>query len=139
MKGISRGVLILMAMGCVGVPMAWTDESTSTPAGTDQVDTLMSRYNLNPAIEKLGRGVSNVCFGGLEIPLNIHKRYALSNTGASYVTGTVYGLVKGLARTGVGAYETLTFLIPIPEDFKPILPTLEYFDRSTKRAPLPLE
>jgi len=47
--------------------------------------------------------------------------------------------VKGAVRTAVGAYETVTFFLPYPEEFAPILPTLEYYQHSTKRKPLPLE
>ncbi len=91
------------------------------------------------AFEKLGRGVSNFLGGWLEIPLGIHKRYATSDTAGSLFTGTAVGAFKGLVRTGVGAYETVTFFLPYPEDFAPILPTLEYFQHHTRRKPLPLE
>jgi len=99
----------------------------------------MGRHNLHPAFEKLGRGLSNALGGWLEIPLTIHRRYATSDTGASFFTGAAHGLFRGLVRTGVGIYETATFFLPYPEHFAPILPTLEYFQRTTRRERLPLE
>lgn len=105
----------------------------------DKVDEAISRYNLHPAFEKLGRGLSNTLFGFLEIPLNIHERYSVSDTAGSWLTGAAYGTFKGFVRTGVGLYEVVSFPLPYPEDFAPILPTLDYFRQSPKRRPLPLE
>lgn len=95
--------------------------------------------NLHPAFVKLGRGVSNIAGGWLEIPLNLDQRYAPQDTGASIVTGAIVGVVRAVVRTGVGAYETATFLLPIPRRYAPILPTLEYFKKSEWRKPLLLE
>jgi hypothetical protein len=39
----------------------------------------------------------------------------------------------------VGLYEAVTFFLPYPENFAPILPTLPYFEKNKKRRPLPLE
>ena len=105
----------------------------------DRVDALMTRHNLHPAFEKLGRGVANFFLGWTEIPLNVHKRYQTSDTGSSFMTGIAHGLFKGIVRTGVGAYEAMTFFLPYPENFAPILPTLDYFQQQTKRKRLPLE
>jgi len=108
--------------------------------GSDEVDQLMARYNLHPAFEKLGRGVANTLGGWLEVPLNVQKRYTVEDTGSSFFTGLAIGATKGLVRTVVGLYETVTFFLPYPEDYVPILPTLEYFKRAdTRRQPLLLE
>ena len=131
------GVLVLCGMGLT--PGVWAQPNATATGGGDQVDALIGHYNLHPAIEKLGRGVTNALGGWLEIPLNIHKRYAAHDSAASLVTGAVYGTIKGVVRTGVGVYEAVTFFLPYPENFAPILPTLEYFDRSPNRESLPLE
>ena len=34
---------------------------------------------------------------------------------------------------------TATFFLPYPEDFAPILPTLEYYKQGERHRPLPLE
>ncbi len=109
------------------------------PAATDKTDELLLRYNLYPALGKLGRGVGNALGGWLEFPLNIQKHYTKADTAASLFTGAAVGLVKGAIRTGVGVYETITFFIPYPEEYAPILPTLEYFKRSEPRKELLLE
>jgi len=132
------GLGLTLALGLSSARAADTPNA-STASSKDQVDELMTRYNLHPAFEKLGRGLSNAFGGWLEVPYNIDKHYAPGDTGGSFFTGTAHGLFKGLVRTGVGLYETVTFFLPYPEDYAPILPTLEYFKHNTKRKPLPLE
>ncbi len=139
---MAGGRLLMISAGLVlwlGAPLAWTDDTMSAPPPQDRVDDLMGRYNLHPAFEKLGRGVANTLCGWLELPLNIQKRYSANDTGGSFFTGAAHGLFKGIVRTGVGVYETVTFFLPYPENFAPILPTLEYFQKTPKRQPLPLE
>ena len=131
--------LALILVVCASTPPSWAREASSTQEPQDRVEDLMTRYNLHPAFGKLGRGVSNVLGGWLEIPLNIHTHYTPTDAGASFCTGLVYGLFKGVVRTGVGAYEAATFFLPYPEQYAPILPTLEYFKPSSKRESLPLE
>ena len=105
----------------------------------DPVDATLTRYNVHPALNKLGRGASNFTMGWLEIPLGIHQHKSARDTGGSFFTGIIYGVVKGATRTGVGLYEMVTFLLPYPEDFAPVLPTLEYFRKDTGRERLPFE
>jgi len=129
----------LIILGCVlgaGAPAAWADQPPAA-GQPDRVDEVMGRYNLHPAFAKLGRGLSNTLGGWLEIPLNLHQRYSTTDTAGSLFTGAISGVFKGLVRTGVGAYETVTFFLPYPEDFAPILPTLPYFQREPKERPLP--
>jgi putative exosortase-associated protein (TIGR04073 family) len=93
----------------------------------DPADAFMLQHNLYPACAKLGRGVTNTLMGWLEVPQNIQKYYLPNDAGTSVFTGAAVGLVKGTIRTGVGVYETVTFLIPYPEHYAPILPDLDYF------------
>ncbi len=123
---------LLMAGGSAG----WADHPPAS-GQPDRVDEVMGRYNLHPAFAKLGRGLSNALGGWLEIPLNLDQRYSASDTAGSLFTGVAYGLFKGLVRTGVGAYEMVTFFLPYPEGFAPILPTLPYFQQETKQRPFP--
>ena len=135
--------IILGVVGLMGVsaqiPCGWAESDLSPYHGQDQVDQLLGRYNLHPAFDKLGRGLSNALGGWLEIPLNVGKRYSTSDTGASFFTGLAHGVFKGVVRTGVGLYETATFFLPYPEEFAPILPTLQYYQKEPKRPPYPLE
>ena len=139
MTPVRRIVVIGLCTIWVGASTGWSDPPPPSPPAQDRVDEVMGRYNLHPAFAKLGRGLSNALGGWLELPLNIHKRYAANDTGASLFTGMAYGLFKGLVRTGVGVYETATCFLPYPENYAPILPTLEYFQRHTKRKPLLFE
>ena len=139
MKAAHRWMVSGMLALCLGTPLARSQDSPSRPRGQDRVEEVMGRYNLHPSFEKLGRGLSNALGGWLEIPLNIDQRYSKSDTGGSLFTGLAYGIFKGAVRTGVGVYETVTFFLPYPENFAPILPTLEYFQKTTKRKPFTLE
>ncbi len=136
-RWMALGLLFAMAVASSAVR---ADEAATAPSGgQDRVDEMMGRYNLQPAFDKLGRGVSNALFGWLEVPVNIDKRYSMSDTAGSWLTGAGIGVVKGVVRTGVGVYEAVTFFLPYPENFAPILPTLPYFQKTGKRKPLPLE
>ena len=139
MRAMSRWLMLGIMLCSAGAADVRAEYNEPTIGGQDRVDAMMSRYNLGPAFTKLGRGVSNFFLGWLEIPLNVHKRYTTSDTVGSGLAGTAVGIFKGAVRTGVGLYETVTFFLPLPENFEPILPTLEYFQQHTKRKPLPLE
>lgn len=105
----------------------------------DLTDEMMGRYNLHPLVNKLARGTSNLVGGWLEVPLNVQKRYDENDTVVSLLTGTGIGMVKGVVRTGVGLFEMLTFWLPYPPRYGPILPTLEYYKRKRPRRELLLE
>ena len=94
---------------------------------------------MHPALAKLGRGASNFTMGWLEIPLNVHKHKSTRDTAGSFFTGLFTGVARGVARTGIGLYEMVTCWFPYPEDFAPIVPTLDYFRKDTDREPLPWE
>ena len=80
-------------------------------------------------LTKLGRGLANLTFGWLEVPQNLDNGYAQrpDDVATGLFTGVAAGLVKTVQRTGVGAYETLTFWLPLPAEYEPILPPLKYF------------
>ena len=139
MRVRGRWMVLCVVTFCVGAVLARASDAPPMTPQQDQVDELMGRYNLHPAFEKLGRGAANLLGGWLEVPLNIHTHMAKSDMAGSFFTGLAHGLFKGVIRTGVGAYETVTFFLPYPENFAPILPTLAYFQQSTRREPLPLE
>jgi putative exosortase-associated protein (TIGR04073 family) len=73
------------------------------------------------ALRKLGRGFANVLFGIVEVPNQITKVTAEQGGGA----GTTYGVGKGLGRwlwrEVVGVYEVVTFPIPLPKGYRPIM------------------
>jgi putative exosortase-associated protein (TIGR04073 family) len=74
----------------------------------------------NP-LRKLGRGFANIFFGVVEVPNQYTK--AVSDHGGA--AGVTYGLPKGfvrwICREFVGVYEVVTFAVPVPKGYKPVM------------------
>ncbi len=89
--------------------------------------TLTSPAYCDTALKKLGRGLCNIVTAPVEITHQISK---VSNTDGP-MAGLSYGTLKGVLMTGVravvGAYEVVTFPIPMPRHYKPILTEPEFF------------
>ena len=84
--------------------------------------------------EKLGRGIINTATGWVEIPKQIVQQKQETNGWDAATKGFAKGLVHAFARTAVGAYEIITFPIPVPEGYRPILtPEFVTSDRHTAR------
>ena len=79
-------------------------------------------------IHKAGRGLTNVLTCWIEVPKNFHLGTQEDNP----VFGAGWGLVKGLGlgatRLVVGAYEAVTFPVPIPKDYASPYEGLELSD-----------
>ena len=92
--------------------------STANIAATAFCDT---------AVTKLGRGLANILTFPLEVPEQISR---VNNANGPFAASTV-GVLKGLGcaagRVCVGIFETATFMIPFPDDYKAILNDPEYF------------
>jgi putative exosortase-associated protein (TIGR04073 family) len=67
----------------------------------------------NPA-RKIGRGITNVGLGALEIPMKIYDVNEEEGGVAAITYGTFLGLGYCIARECVGITELVTFLIPLP-------------------------
>jgi putative exosortase-associated protein (TIGR04073 family) len=78
------------------------------------------------ALRKLGRGASNCA----TFPLEIFNQISKTNNSDGPMAALSYGLAKGVIMTGyravVGVYEVLTFPIPFPQYYKPILVDPEF-------------
>ena len=61
---------------------------------------------------KLGRGVGNLLTGWLELPVQIMRTTESDGSFAGMFVGPIKGLVFGVGRTLVGAFETVTFILP---------------------------
>lgn len=72
-------------------------------------------------LRKLGRGLANTTTGFVEIP----KKVFLISKNDNPLLGMTWGWVKGagvgLLRTAAGVYETVTFPIPAPANYEPII------------------
>jgi len=70
---------------------------------------------------KFIRGVANLTTGWVELPKQIY----VVGTNEGWVAGALRGPFDGLgmfaARTIAGAYEILTFPIPVPPNYQPML------------------
>ena len=75
----------------------------------------MSRTNPTArAGRKLGRGVSNVLLGWVEVPRGIEAVGKESGFAAGTTWGVLQGAGSALLRTGAGIFEIATFPFPVP-------------------------
>jgi putative exosortase-associated protein (TIGR04073 family) len=83
---------------------------------------LPEKMNSTKALEKLGRGVSNIATGPGELVMQVPPAMESS---PDYVTGFVVALGRGigyaLLRVGAGIYDVATFPFPGKTDYKPIM------------------
>lgn len=72
-------------------------------------------------IRKLGRGITNTATGWVEIPKEIGRSVEKSGDMAGLLVGPLKGIAKAIGRTLVGVYEVLTFPIPLPRKYEPVI------------------
>jgi putative exosortase-associated protein (TIGR04073 family) len=70
---------------------------------------------------KLGRGLTNIVTAPAEIIYEPLKLKENNNAWVSWLGGVPKGLVYYPFRAVVGVYETLTFLIPYPKEYAPLI------------------
>jgi len=63
-------------------------------------------------LDKLGRGVTNIATGWLELPFGIARTTEREGSLAGVSVGVLRGVAYGLGRTAIGFFETVTFLFP---------------------------
>jgi len=117
-------------------PEALAEDLLSPPSSSTWVAEGRYHDALDPSfvkpVVKLGRGLGNVVGGPLEIPVTIQKLTASTRDPLTGLfTGLILGAFKAVIRTGTGIYEAVTFLIPCPDDYAPILPPLAFPDASS--------
>ena len=72
--------------------------------------------------EKLERGAVNTVTGLVgEVYVKISEDTQNSNWFVGFFTGLVKGAAYGVGRTFVGAYELVTFPIPLPSEYRQIM------------------
>ena len=72
-------------------------------------------------MKKLGRGLANILTGWIELPKNMYDTSGEENMLSGITMGMAKGIGMTIVRTGAGVYETITFPLPIPEDYEPVL------------------
>ena len=93
--------------GAIGAPALWAEEA---PSGY-----------WNGATRKLGRGIANIVTG----PSELVREPSLTTEQDGNLAGLTIGVVRGIksfvVREVAGVYEILTFLVPFPRNFRPVL------------------
>jgi len=72
-------------------------------------------------MEKLARGLVNLLTGVVEIPKNIAREWRRTDPFTGTIIGTIKGIGWGWGRTMSGAYDIVTFPLPIPEGYVPLM------------------
>ena len=101
-------LMAVLAMVAIMAAVAPTQTFAQDKAHQEFINPLMK-----PAW-KLSRGIANVLFSPLEIPMKWHdvQRQEGGIVGITY--GTLKGLIYMAARIGVGFVDIFTFPIPLP-------------------------
>lgn len=83
------------------------------------------------ALKKLGRGAANC----VTFPLELIEQVKRANLSDGPMAAYTWGLLKGVGMMGVravvGVYEVVTFPLPLPKEYKPILKDPEFFFEET--------
>ena len=78
-------------------------------------------------LRKLGRGTANI----LTCPIEMFYRVGEANDESGPIAAMTWGVLNGIYRMGVravvGIYEVVTFPIPLPGDYQPIITDPEFF------------
>ena len=77
-------------------------------------------YAWNP-LDKLGRGICDVVFCFLELPRHMGTTVEHSGDFAGITTGVLKGLGAMGLRLVSGVYEIVTFPIPLPSHYRPVM------------------
>lgn len=71
--------------------------------------------------DKLRRGLTNILSGWFEVPKNMSVGISKHDFLSAFFIGLPKGCWMTVVRTGAGVYDTVTFPIPFPENYKPLL------------------
>jgi len=80
-----------------------------------------STARADDALRKLGRGIANVTTCFIEIPYQITKSTQEDGGTAGATVGVIKGLFCTVGRCLAGIYDVITFPIPVPKGYKPII------------------
>ena len=105
MKAKVLGLLLVFALLLPFRALAETDEA---PQGQN-------------ALRKFGRGLANVLFGIVEVPNQITKVTSEQGGGAGATYGVGKGIYRWFGREFTGLYDIVTFPVPVPKGYKPIM------------------
>jgi len=78
-------------------------------------------------LKKLGRGLANIITCPIELPHRIGQANDESGPFAACTWGVLDGFFRMGMRFVVGGYEVITFPVPVPPDYEPIIDDPEFF------------
>ena len=90
-------------------------------AGPALADEDYSNHAARGAITKLFRGIVNATTGWIEIPKQISLEWQNAGAGRGATVGFAKGIGWAIARSVMGAYEIVTFPVPVPEGYRHIM------------------
>ena len=96
-----------------GAIQALAEESPVSPTADMDYGTAAGR--------KLGRGLANLGFGWIEFFKGIEDVTEENNLIAGLTWGPIYGTGQAVRRTVAGAAEVVTFPVPGPNRFEPLV------------------
>ncbi len=104
MRLASRLVIGLVALILLVPSTVWADQASH-----------------HTAFGKLTRGFFNTVTGWVEIPKRIHETSQTSGAAAGFTWGVLRGIGYGFVRTAAGLYELVTFPVPAPPNYEPVI------------------
>ena len=117
---MKRSFLLTAAACLTGLMLIMTVSPTVAAAQTDG-DRYRETTDIDKMFTNLGRGISNVLLGWVEIPKTVAEEWRRTEPFTGTIVGTVKGVVWAVARTFAGFYEIISFPFPIPRDYQPIM------------------
>lgn len=116
-----RRISTLLVIALFGGLLAFSPAGPAPVAAQSDPDAYREDSDINKMFHKLGRGVSNVLLGWVEIPKTVASEWRRTEP----FTGTILGVIKGsvwaVARTLSGFYEIISFPLPVPRDYQPLI------------------
>lgn len=103
------------------------------PAGATNDETKTGSSYVSGSLRKLGRGISNIVTSPIELPRKIEKVGLRDGWVAGATVGVLQGAWRTILRALAGVYETVTFFVEAPADFRPIIQPEFVFGQDTWR------
>lgn len=95
------------------------------PAQAEELSPANQQDGQLPVVQKIAtkltRGIANFTTGWVELPKQIYLVGRQEGWATGALRGPIDGLGMFIARTVAGAYEVLTFAVPIPSEYQPML------------------
>lgn len=100
-------------------PPTSTKQATSySSVSTVTVEKVQKEHTVG---DKFLRGLANILTSPLELPINVQNMTEEQGVLVGWTGGMAKGIGMTALRIIVGAYEVVTFPIPVPPDYKPVI------------------